>query len=106
MKSFNFNERKIIQSLIIFCSAVVILLSVFGDKGYLELHKLISKEKQIEAEIEHLKKEKQDWLSKTHSIKNNQTYLQRVDKYGNKTTNNCKNYGKNKILKFSHDNTI
>jgi cell division protein FtsB len=89
MKKINLNEKKIIQGLIILCSVVVFLLSFLGDKGYFELHKLKQKESAIEAKIESLKKEKQIWLNKIHSIKNNRTYF---ETYAREQLGYVKNY--------------
>lgn len=76
MKKININEKKIIQSLIVLCSVVFVLLSFLGDKGYIELRKLKQKEAKIRLEIESLKKNKQVWLHKIHSIKTDQTYFE------------------------------
>ena len=99
MKKINLNEKKIIQSLFILCSVVFILLSFLGDKGYFELHKLKNKEAIIKVEIESLKKEKQIWLNKIHSIKNNKTYF---ETYAREELGYVKNY--EFLIRFSTPN--
>ncbi|MBU2514374.1 septum formation initiator family protein [bacterium] len=69
-------ENKVIQGLIIFCIIIVVVISIFGDKGFLQLMELKRQEKILVQEIEDLKEERREWISKINSLKNNQTYME------------------------------
>lgn len=71
-------EKKIIQGLVIFFSIVVVLLSLIGDKGLLQLMELKKQEKKLQQEIIDLKREKKEWVNKVKSLKNNQTYIETI----------------------------
>jgi cell division protein FtsB len=75
-KKVNINERKIIQGLFILCSLIVIILSVVGDKGFLQLHELKQTESALIKEVKELRQERRIWVKKIESIRNNQTYLE------------------------------
>jgi len=77
-KRLGFSEKSIIQWLILFCSIIVITLSLIGDKGYLQLRALKEKEKKLEQEIENLEHEKREWIEKIRSLKKNKSYIETV----------------------------
>lgn len=71
-------EKKIIQGLVIFGTAIVIILSLVGDKGLLQFYSLKKQESQLKNDIKQLKSEKQDWISKINSLKTNLTYIETI----------------------------
>lgn len=71
-------EKKIVQGLAIFGIAIVMVLSLVGDKGLLQYYSLKKQESQLETDIERLKSEKQDWISKINSLKTNLTYIETI----------------------------
>lgn len=77
-KKFWFNEKTIIQWLIIFCSITVVILSLIGDKGVIQLAVLKNQQEQLQEEMQELKIEKREWIEKIHSLKKNRTYIETV----------------------------
>ncbi len=75
-RKIHFNEKKIIQGFFIFCSIIVITLSIIGDKGFLQLHELKQLESSLVKELEELKHERRIWIKRVESMKSNQTYLE------------------------------
>ncbi len=75
-KKVNINERKVIQGLFILCSLIVIILSIVGDKGFLQLHKLKQNESALIQEVKELRQDRRIWIIKIESIRNNRTYLE------------------------------
>jgi cell division protein FtsB len=71
-------EKKIIQGLIIFSILIVVTLSLFGDKGLLQLMELQRQETRLINEIGELSQEREDWINKIDSLKNNQTYIETI----------------------------
>lgn len=76
MGRLKINEKKAVQSLILFISLFVITLSLIGDKGIVQLHRLEQQESDLLREIEELKQKRQEWTQKVHSLKTNRTYLE------------------------------
>ena len=77
-KRLGFSEKSIVQWLILFCSIIVVTLSLIGDKGYLQLMALKEKEKNLELEINNLKHEKREWIEKIQSLKKNKSYIETI----------------------------
>ena len=75
-KKINISERKLIQFLFLCCSVTVVILSLIGDKGFLQLHELKKRESRLQEEITELKEEKRLWLRKIESIRGNRRYLE------------------------------
>ena len=75
-RKININEKKLIQGLFVFCSLLVILLSIIGDKGFMQLHRLKQTESLLIHELKELRKERRIWLKKIESIRGNRTYLE------------------------------
>ena len=71
-------DKKVIQGLILFSIIVVIVISLFGDKGLLQYMDLKDRQAQLEQEIENLKQEREEWINKIHSLKTNQTYMETI----------------------------
>ena len=71
-------EKKIIQGLVIFCTLIVVVLSLIGDKGLIQYYSLKKQESQLEKEIESLNLEKQEWIRKINSLKSNLTYMESI----------------------------
>ncbi len=71
-------EKKIIQGLIIFSILIVVFLSLFGDKGLLQLIELQKQETRLIREIEELKQEREEWVNKIESLKTNRTYIETI----------------------------
>lgn len=72
------SDRKIIQWLIIFCSLTVIVFSLIGDKGVIQLIALKQQEAELKSEIEELKQERKEWLYRIQSIKQNRSYVETI----------------------------
>ena len=70
------NEKKLIQGLSVFCTLLVIVLSIVGDKGFLQLRALKRTESALLEELKALKSERRIWLQKIESIRGNRTYLE------------------------------
>jgi|APSaa5957512622_1039677.scaffolds.fasta_scaffold41269_1 cell division protein FtsB len=77
-KRLGFSEKSIVQWLILFCSIIVITLSLIGDKGYLQLMALKEKEQNLEQEIKNLEHEKREWIDKIQSLKKNKSYIETI----------------------------
>jgi len=71
-----FADKKVIQGLLILVALVVIVLSLVGDKGLIELGHLQGEEQRISEEIQALKKEKLEWYGKIASLQKNRTYVE------------------------------
>jgi len=72
------SETKIVQWLIIFFAMTVVVLSLVGDKGLVQLIALKKQQGKLEREIEDLKLERNEWIHKIRSLKNNQTYIETI----------------------------
>lgn len=70
------NERKVLRGLSLLFSISVITLSIFGDKGLLQLKRLKKVESSLILEIQELKQETLEWKEKVKSLKTNRTYLE------------------------------
>ncbi|MCP4298126.1 MAG: septum formation initiator family protein [Proteobacteria bacterium] len=70
------NERKILRGLGLIFSISVIAISIFSDKGLLQLKELKQVESSLIIEIEKLKQENLEWKEKVKSLKTNRTYLE------------------------------
>jgi len=77
-KRLGFSEKSIVQWLILFCSIIVVTLSLIGDKGYLQLMALKEKERNLEHEIVNLEHEKREWIEKIQSLKKNKSYIETI----------------------------
>ncbi len=73
-----FKDNKIVQSLIIFCAVIVVIISLIGDKGLVQYMALKDQEEKLEMEIQQLKEKRQEWIKKIQSIKSNQTYIENI----------------------------
>ncbi|MDH5560892.1 MAG: septum formation initiator family protein [Deltaproteobacteria bacterium] len=74
-KKIKFNDKKVIQGLILFCSLIVITLSLIGDKGFFQHEKLQNQQAELLKDIKALKVEKSLWEQKVSSLKkDNQLY--------------------------------
>jgi len=71
-----FAEKKVIQGLLVIVALVVVVLSLVGDKGLIELGHLQGEEQRIQQEIDGLKKEKLEWFGKISSLRGNRTYVE------------------------------
>ncbi len=71
-------EKKVTQGLIIFSILIVVVLSLFGDKGLMQLIALQGQEIKLTREIEELKQQKHEWFRKIESLKNNRTYIETI----------------------------
>lgn len=71
-------EKNIIQGLIIFSIGVVVIVLLFGDKGIVQYSVLKKQETQLMQEIESLTQEREEWISKIHSLKANRTYMETI----------------------------
>ena len=60
------------------CSLVIIILSLVGDKGLIQLQALKKQEARLEEEIGKLVIERQEWLTKVQALKNNTTYFETI----------------------------
>mgnify|MGYP001548091519 CR=1 FL=1 len=69
-------ERKVLQGLIIISILVVMVISVFGDKGLLQLLALNQQEQELIEEIEELKVQRKEWIRKINSLKANDSYME------------------------------
>lgn len=78
LKKYKFEEKRILQSILIFLSIVIVTLSLIGDKGILQLWSLKKEEAKLIEEIKQLKHDKKIWLSKVKSLKSNKTYLESI----------------------------
>ena len=65
------NRINLIVSTLLF---TILLLSLFGDKGYFDYYQMKSEKEKIKSRIEELKKEKEKWLQKIHWTKTNPMY--------------------------------
>ena len=54
------------------------MLSLIGDKGYMQLSALKEKEKILQQEIKALEQEKKEWINKIQSLKKNRSYIETV----------------------------
>jgi cell division protein FtsB len=54
----------------------VIMLSIFGDKGILQLKQLKKIETSLKRDIRQLKQEELEWQEKVSSLKTNKMYLE------------------------------
>lgn len=78
LKRYKLEQKKVIQSIAIFISIIIVTLSLIGDKGILQLWSLKKEEKKLIEEINQLKMDKEIWTSKVHSLKTNKTYLESI----------------------------
>ncbi len=70
------NERKVLRGLGLIFSISVVAISIFSDKGLLQLKELKKVESSLIIEIEKLKQENLEWKEKVKSLKTNRTYLE------------------------------
>ncbi len=70
------NEQKMVRGITVLFSISVITLSIFGDKGLLQLKKLKVVESTLIKEIRELKQENREWGEKVKSLKTNKTYFE------------------------------
>lgn len=75
-KKLPFTDKKVVQALLALLILVVVVLSLVGDKGWLERGKINEQERELKAEISALKKEKLEWYGKIASLKANRTYVE------------------------------
>lgn len=71
-----FKEKKVIQGLLVLLSLVVVLLSLVGDKGMVQLGRIQAQEAALIKELEALKREKLEWRGKLESLRNNKNYME------------------------------
>ena len=71
-------EKKVIQGLIIFCMFAVITISLFGDKGFLQLLALRDQQQRLEGDIMDLTRKRKEWIQKIQSLKTDQGYLETI----------------------------
>jgi cell division protein FtsB len=71
-----FSERKVIRILVLILSGILVLLSIIGDKGVLDLRKLKTEEQKLQAEIQILSKKQAEWMAKIDSMKRNKSYIE------------------------------
>ena len=69
-------EKRVIRILIIIFGLTITLISLIGDKGYLELRELKLTEANLEAEIIELEANKLEWSEKIQAIKQNPDYIE------------------------------
>lgn len=71
-------EKKVLQSLLLLTSIIIVTLSLIGDKGILQLWSLRGEEAKLVEEIRQLKMDKELWISRVNSLKTNKTYLESI----------------------------
>ncbi|MDT8446821.1 MAG: septum formation initiator family protein [bacterium] len=71
-----FKEKKVVQGLLVLLTLVVVLLSLIGDKGVVQLSRIQEQESQLKTELEALRREKLEWAGKLASLRHNSTYLE------------------------------
>ena len=73
------NRKKITFPIFLGLATIVILLfSIFGDKGYIEYNLLKQKKKKLAIEIKELEKEKLLWEQKVYSLKTDKSYYENI----------------------------
>ena len=72
------SERTIIQGLIIVFSVTIVTISLFGDKGLLELRTLKAREEALKEEIRDIKSRRESWFTKLESMQDNPTYIENL----------------------------
>ena len=67
-----------LPAVLFFASAVILVFSVFGDKGYVELKLLEAEERKLKSEIEKLEKDRLVWSEKIKSLKSDKGYYENL----------------------------
>lgn len=78
IKKLRLRETKLPKIFILIFSMAMIVISLIGDKGLLDLKRLQAKEQDLLQEIELLEQQKAEWIDKVQSMKENQSYIETV----------------------------
>ena len=72
------SERTIVSGLIVVFSITIVTISLFGDKGLLELRALQSKEQSLQDEIRDIREQQAIWQTRLASMQDNPTYIENI----------------------------
>ncbi len=62
-------DSRVLQGAMIFLGLTVVFLSLFGDKGLLQLGSLLSQEKELQAQLLNLRLEKAEWQARAKALR-------------------------------------
>jgi len=69
-------ERKLLQGIFAFVALLVVVLSLFGDKGLLQLNSLKAQEAALQIELQDLQQEQARWLARLKALKEGSSYFE------------------------------
>lgn len=78
LKRIGLKEKQLYQILGAFIFLSMLLVSLIGDKGYLQLSQLKSEERKLLQEIQQLEEEKVVWQEKVISMKKDLRYIENI----------------------------
>lgn len=69
-------ERKLLQGIFAALALLVVVLSLFGDKGLLQLQSLKDQEAALQSELHQLQREQDIWLARLKALQKGESYFE------------------------------